>query len=241
MRQTVDIQGYLDSVNLPWGKLFYRIIWHNLDVKGKKILDFGSGFGITANHLAKKNDVTAVEPNEEMLVYRWHEYDYRQINGGIEKLRAMPENSFDVVLCHNVLEYIENRDELIHEFIRVMKPDGFLSIVKHNKTGKIMQKAVFEYKIDEAMDLLRGKDVKSVNFGTIKEYEDDELKQYSHGCLKIEKIFGVRTFFALQRNEVKHEADWMRKMFQLECMVEERPEFRDIAFFHHVILSSLTS
>ena len=42
------------------------------------------------------------------------------------KLREMPDNSYDVVLCHNVLEYIKNREELIHEFVRVMKSDGFL-------------------------------------------------------------------------------------------------------------------
>lgn len=237
MNQSVNIQGYLDTVDMPWGKLFYHMIWHNLNCESKKILDFGSGFGITANHLAEKNEVTAIEPNEEMLVHRRHEYDYRQVKGGIDKLREMPDNSYDVVLCHNVLEYIENRDELIHEFVRVMKPDGFLSIVKHNKAGKIMQKAVFEYKIDEAMELLRGEDMKSLNFGMIKEYDDSELNLYSCGCLKIEKTFGVRTFFALQRNEVKREEDWLQKMFQLECMVEERPEFRDIAFFHHIILS----
>lgn len=237
MKQTVNIQGYLDTVNMPWGKLFYRMVWHNLDCEGKKILDFGSGFGLTANHLAKQNDVTAIEPNKEMLVHRWCEYDYRQIDGGIEKLREMPDKSFDVVLCHNVLEYVENRDEYINEFIRVLNPGGFLSVVKHNKAGKIMQKAVFECNIDEAIKLLGNEDVQSVNFGTINEYEDSELEKYSLGRLKIEKNFGVRTFFALQRNEVKQEADWLQKMFQLECMVEERPEFRDIAFFHHIILT----
>ena len=67
MNQAVNIQGYLDTVDMPWGKLFYHMIWHNLNCENKKILDFGSGFGITANYLAEKNEVTAIEPNEEML------------------------------------------------------------------------------------------------------------------------------------------------------------------------------
>ena len=33
----------------------------------EKILDFGSGEGITANYFAKNNDVIAIEPSEEML------------------------------------------------------------------------------------------------------------------------------------------------------------------------------
>ncbi len=76
-----------------------------------------------------------------------------------------------------------------------------------------MQKAVFEYKIDEAMELLRGEDVKSLNFSTIREYDDSELDLYSCGCLKMEKTFGARTFFGLQRNEVKREEDWQNEAY----------------------------
>ena len=39
------------------------------DIKGKRVLDFGSGFGLVANHLAQENQVLAVEPNEEMVAF----------------------------------------------------------------------------------------------------------------------------------------------------------------------------
>lgn len=45
----MNINGYLDYINVPWGRLFYRLVWHNLGFKDKKILDFGSGFGVTSN------------------------------------------------------------------------------------------------------------------------------------------------------------------------------------------------
>lgn len=55
-----------------WERLFKKIVWKQLgDLEGKKILDFGSGEGITANHFAKENNVTAIEPSEEKL---WHEF-----------------------------------------------------------------------------------------------------------------------------------------------------------------------
>lgn len=39
-----------------------RIAWRQLgDIHDKKILDFGSGIGMTANYLAENNDVTAIE------------------------------------------------------------------------------------------------------------------------------------------------------------------------------------
>ena len=45
-----------------------RIMWKQLgDIRDKRILDFGSGIGVTANYLAEHNDVTAIEPNEESV------------------------------------------------------------------------------------------------------------------------------------------------------------------------------
>lgn len=232
----INIKGYLDSVNAPWGRLFYELAWHNIACEGKKILDFGSGFGKTANHLAKCNEVVAVEPNEEMLAHRFTENDYEQIVGGLEKLKSMPEQSFDVIICHNVLEYVNDRKEVLKEFYRLLKPDGCISLIKHNKAGKIMQKIVFEYNVEEAMTLLDNEDVESVNFGMIREYDTCELEEYAKGMFKIDKIYGLRMFFALQRNELKVGDEWFANMYNLECKAEEIKEFRDIAFFHHIIL-----
>lgn len=239
MNAKVNVQGYLDSINAPWGQLFYRLVWHNIECKDKKILDFGSGFGVTADHLAENNDVTAVEPNGEMLQYRFCAHEYRQFQGSIEQLRQMPNQSYDMIICHNVLEYAENRTELFGEFHRILKPDGIVSLVKHNKAGKVMQKAVFEYQIEDALELLHHGEAVSANFGTINEYDFGELRKYADGFFEMEKTYGIRMFFGLQRNEFKTESDWLDKMFCLECAAEEIPAFRDVAFFHHVILRKL--
>ena len=241
MSQKVNVQGYYEYMKMPWGKLFYELAWHNIECQGKRVLDFGSGFGYTADHFAKSNEVIAVEPNEEMIENRFLENDYQQIKGDIGVLKQMPDGSFDVIICHNVLEYLENREELLLEFSRLLAKDGFVSIIKHNKAGKIMQKAVFEYNIDEAMKLLNNENVASVNFGTINEYDDHELEDYSRKKLRIDKIYGLRIFFALQRNELKTGEEWFANMYDLECKAEEIPEFRDIAFFHHIILRQCIS
>lgn len=236
MSGKVNVQGYLDSIHAPWGRLFYELAWHNIACEGKRILDFGSGFGMTANHLAKCNSVVAVEPNEELLEHRITDNKYEQIVGGIEKIKRMPEQSFDVIICHNVMEYLSNRKELLTEFHRLLKPSGYISLIKHNRAGKIMQKAVFEYNVDEALKLLANENVESANFGTINEYENSELEEYCKDMLEIDEIYGLRIFYALQRNELKVGEDWFSNMYQLECSAEQVPEFRDIAFFHHIIL-----
>ncbi len=231
------IKNYFDYVNAPWGQLFYKLVWR--DLKGlckKKVLDFGSGFGMTADFLAEKNDVTAIEPNEEMLKYSFRKNKYVQLVGDVRQLCEMPSDTFDAVVCHNVLEYIDNRSELIKEFCRILKVGGILSVVKHNRAGKIMHKAIFECDADGALELINGDGAISVNFGTVTEYDDSELVESSNGSLVTEKVHGLRMFYALQPNEVKNCDDWIEKMYRLECAASEIQEFRDIAFFHHVIL-----
>ncbi len=236
MAENINIQGYLNMINAPWGQLFYKLVWNNLNIEGKRILDFGSGFGVTADYLAKNNVVTAIEPNEDMLTHRICNNNYEQIVGGIEQLSKIQDKSFDVIVCHNVFEYVDNREEILREFHRLLKDNGILSIVKHNKAGKIMQKAVFEYNVEEALDLINNENIVSANFGTINEYENSELERYIDGYFEIEKVYGVRMLFGLQRNELKMEPDWISNMFKLECAIEENPTFRDIAFFQHIII-----
>ena len=46
-----NIQAYLENLRQPWGQIYYDILFEQLkDIKGKRMLDFGSGFGLVANH-----------------------------------------------------------------------------------------------------------------------------------------------------------------------------------------------
>ena len=55
--------------------------------------------------------------------------------------------------------------------------------------------------------------------------------------LKISKVLGMRTFWDLQQNQELHkDKEWQTKMKQLELRVSKTEEYRNIAFFHHVIL-----
>ena len=113
-----------------WEKLAKVIIWKQIgELKGKKILDFGSGAGITANHFASDNQVTAIEPSADMLAQQVNTNGYRQIIGSTDELKMLPNNSFDYIFCHNVLEYADDREIIVGEFYRLLKPNGKLSIV----------------------------------------------------------------------------------------------------------------
>ena len=116
--------------DLPaWDRLFKKIVWEQLgNIKDRDILDFGSGEGITSDHFAEFNRVVAVEPWEDMLKDAWTDHDYRQVVGDINALSEFEDNSFDIIICHNVLEYIEDKESVVQELARVLKPDGFISL-----------------------------------------------------------------------------------------------------------------
>lgn len=220
-----------------WERLLKRILWEQLgDIKDKKILDFGSGEGIMADHYAANNRVVAVEPSEDMLKNAWKDHEYTQIVGGIADLAQMQDESFDMIICHNVLEYIDDKAAVINELARLLKKGGQMSVVKHNRAGRVMQMAVLLDDMDKANDLLDGKNSAASKFGAIRYYEDKDIEAWNNN-LKIVDTHGIRTFWDLQQNQEKHDTEeWQMQMMQLEMRVSRMDQYREIAFFHHLLI-----
>lgn len=221
----------------PWEFLQKKMTWEQLKfVHNKKVLDFGSGKGSTANHFAIDNEVIAIEPDENMIIDRFNENNYVQIKGDKKELSKFENESFDVILCHNVLEYVTEREEILKEFSRILKKHGYLSILKHNKPGRVMQMVVLLNNFEHANELLAGKNGHAEQFGTINYYEDTNIMEWSDE-FELERILGVRTFWDLQQNqEIQNDKKWQEQMLEIESKVSEIEEYKAISFFHHVIL-----
>lgn len=221
----------------PWELLQKKMTWEQLKhIHNKRVLDFGSGNGMTANHFAIDNEVIAIEPDENMLQDRFRENNYTQIKGDIKELRNFENESFDVILCHNVFEYANEREEIIKEFSRILKKKGYLSILKHNKAGRVMQMVVLLNNFEHANELLEGKNGHAQKFGMINYYKNKELLEWSDK-FELERILGMRTFWDLQQNqEIQKDEAWQDQMLEMELKVSELEEYKAIAFFHHVIL-----
>ena len=153
--------------------------------------------------------------------------------GSIEALRQMEDGSFDVIFCHNVLEYVPDRAEVLKEFHRLLKPEGFVSLVKHNRPGRVMQMVVLLNEFEKAHALLNGEDGFAADYGAIHYYEDEDVTE----VFRIRETYGIRTFWDLQQKQDCHtDPAWQEKMIEMELRVSQIPPYRDIAFFHHLIL-----
>ena len=221
----------------PWESLLKQMVWQQLgDLHDCRILDFGSGSGITASHYARCNDVLAIEPSEEAIRNRCREYPYEQRIGSTEQLKQLPNESFDVILCHNVLEYALDREDIVREFARLLKKNGLLSVVKHNRAGRVMQMVVLLNDFDKAKALMDGQDGAASRYGTIRYYEDADVETWANQ-LRIVQTLGIRTFWDLQQNqEIQKNEDWQKRMLEMEIRVSEMEEYKAVAFFHHLMI-----
>lgn len=234
------IKNYRSMVDQPWGRMFYELIYKQLDLsdcKKLKILDFGAGFCITADHYAKSHDVTAVEPNDEMRVLRVGDNPYTLVGGGIDYLRDLNADSFDLVICHNVLEYADDKEAILKHLVRVTKPGGILSVVKHNLYGRVMATAVMSDDPKSALSLLDQGAEKSM-FGKRDVYSNEWITDLLKDEMTLIDTYGIRTFFGLSsNNDIKYTDDWYQSMLELETKACSMDEYRKVAFFNHLIFA----
>lgn len=67
-----------------------------------------------------------------------HEGEHIDVVAKAEKI-PFPDNSFDVILCFQVLEHIENPEKAISEMRRVLKDGGLLMLTTHGTYHEHMQ------------------------------------------------------------------------------------------------------
>ena len=234
------IKNYRSMVDQPWGRMFYELIYKQLDVsdsKKLKILDFGAGFCITADHYAKSHDVTAVEPSDEMRALRVGDNPYTLVGGGIDYLRDMDADSFDLVICHNVLEYADDKEAILKHLVRVTQPGGILSVVKHNLYGRVMATAVMSDDPKTALSLL-DQGAENSMFGKRDVYSNEWITDLLKDEMTLIDTYGIRTFFGLSsNNDIKYTDDWYQSMLELETKACSMDEYRKVAFFNHLIFA----
>ena len=126
---------------------------------------------------------------------------------------------------------------ILKELARILKPGGKLSVVKHNLIGRIVAYAVFSDDPKAALDLLENGDDDKCLFGKRDTYDDDYIiglgLKYD---LSMENMFGIRTFFALSKNnDIKFTQEWYDDMLALEMRTCNLHEYNSFSFFHHLI------
>jgi len=110
------------------------------DWTGKRVLDLGCGGGFMAEALARRGAlVTGIDPSPGAIDIAWK---HAETSGlaiayaiGTGESLNLADRSFDIVLCVDVLEHVEDLDRVIAEIGRVLKPGGLFLFDTINRNG----------------------------------------------------------------------------------------------------------
>jgi len=104
-------------------------------VKGKKVLDLASGEGYGSYLLSKEaRDVIGIDIDRGALKHSHETYDadnLQFVQGTI--LDAPLKEGFDIVICFEALEHIDDPEKLISEVKRLLRKDGLFIVSTPNK------------------------------------------------------------------------------------------------------------
>jgi ubiquinone/menaquinone biosynthesis C-methylase UbiE len=110
--------------------------WFNLALdENWHVLVVGAGTGAEYLSFARRGcKVIGIEPNPDAVqISRLRAsqagYDPDTFQHGIGEQIQYPDQSFDLVWCHTVLEHVQDVQATIREMIRVLKPGGYAYIM----------------------------------------------------------------------------------------------------------------
>jgi S-adenosylmethionine-dependent methyltransferase len=130
----------------PWQRVRRKVetcnLLRHIDPPGLKILDAGGGNGSPVVPLAQDGCQVVVADCSEAMVA-----DGRQLMAeiGLDEMvsfvltrledlsRVVQGQEFDVVLCHNVLEYVQSIPRVLRSILRPLKSQGMVSITCKNR------------------------------------------------------------------------------------------------------------
>jgi len=144
---------------------------NKLDIQeGHKILDYGCGIGSyafpAANLVGEEGKVYALD--KQALAVKWVEEEAKKRGfGNIDTILSdedtgLPDESVDVILLYGVLPGIKDKETLLKELYRVLKPSGCLST---RYCFRISKEEVLEIMEATGLFILREQKGHILNFG----------------------------------------------------------------------------
>lgn len=210
------------------------------------VLDVGGGTGGFAVPLAERGHrVTVLEPSPDALA----SLDRRVAEAGVgDRIRAVQGDAsnirdvvgsaqVDAVLCHGVLEYVEDPAEVAADLAAALRPGGLASVLVSNRNAVVLSRAVAghiaeaRHAFDDPAGRWGGRDPLPRRFAPA------EVAALVTGAgLEIRSTHGVRVFSDLVPSAVvEGETATFEALVELEAAVSEHPAFLALANRVHVL------
>ncbi|KAF4410579.1 MULTISPECIES: methyltransferase [Streptomyces] len=210
------------------------------------VLDTGGGTGNFAVPVARLgHHVTVVDPSPNALFAlerRAAEAGVadrvRGVQGDAHGLFEVAERGgYDAVLCHGVLEYVDDPAEGVRNAVAALRPSGTLSLLAAGLGGAVLARALAGH-FDEARQALGDPDGRWGEGDPVpRRFSAEQLTGLVEAAgLGIGAVHGVRVFADLVPGAlVDTEPGAVDALLRLEAAVAEFPAFRSVASQLHVL------
>lgn len=241
-----DWQAYQQA---PWGKLRYRVAQANLQrhlpSPPARILDLGGGNGLDTIPLLKMGYTAVITDfSQEMTTQGQKLAQQEQVGdkvtfqiGDATKV-DFGQDEFDIILCHNLLQYVEEVTAVLQNIHQTLRPGGIFSLMITNPHTETLAYALRDYDLAAAQANLSQATKYIETFDTtIQRYTDAELKTMleESGFTLLEQ-YGVRCICDfIADNERKFDPTFYEQLEALELAVSDQYPYKLLARFYQFI------
>jgi S-adenosylmethionine-dependent methyltransferase len=237
----------------PWARLrrnqsHFNLSRHIETSQSLHILDAGGGDGNDAIRLAEQgHTVTLLDFSEEMLEEAGRTAEIRGISEKITFQQAdvievgelFPKPEFDVILCHNVVPYVDDIETLLIALWQSLLPTGILSLVGVNRYSEVYRQALQQVDLTAAREAIGTTSTTSKLFDLpIRLYAAEDLlpvlEENGYEVLGVYGLVGVCGY--IQNNDLKYEPEFFAQLEALENAVSDQYPYNLVARFYQIIV-----
>ncbi|MFN8493173.1 MAG: methyltransferase domain-containing protein [Caldilineaceae bacterium] len=251
------IEQWRQEQAAPWHKLKYRQTAANLakHLPNQKlhILDAGGGNGFDALPLAQQgHQVAIVDYSQEMLADARQRIKATNLEAQIQLYHAdvqeishlFPNPIFDVVLCHNVLQYVGDIPALLRHLMTPLRKGGLLSLIGVNRFARVYMAAFLRNDLVDAMAQIDARTVQGVVFDTpLTNYSVSEIAaMVAASDCQIEQDYGLLCVTSYWGdNERKSDPAIYAQLEQLELALTDKHPYKLLASYYQIIAQKVTT
>jgi S-adenosylmethionine-dependent methyltransferase len=251
---------YAVYLETPEGRLRTDLAFANLEdflprsqaEKSLCALDAGCGTGATAIRLARLGmQVTLLDSSPAMLDIAKRAAREAGVtdkvvlqHGDVTQLANLfRTRSFDVILCHNVLEFCDDPGAVLRASTRALRDSSaILSVLVRNQAGEVFKAAIQAGDLAAAENGLTAEwGQESLYGGRVRLFTSDSLRTMLTGAsLSVIAERGVRVLADYLPPHVSRSADYER-IFELERKLGSRPEYAAVARYTQCLARCVNS